>query len=116
MSMDHESAGSGRMDWDARRQAQHDRAFEVAQGLGEIPPWALTFMRLYAHPSRPSVEDVLADWPEDGTVPAPTADEAQDLIARLKAMRPARPAPRGLSPLPAISLRPFLDARSELAV
>lgn len=115
MSMDRESAGAGRMDWDARRQARHDRAFEVVQGLGEIPPWALTFMRLYAHPSRPSVEDVLADWPA-WAGPPPTADEAQDLIARLKAMRPARPAPRGLSPLPAISLRPFLDARSELAV
>jgi hypothetical protein len=109
-----ERDGTSRDEWEAKKQAEHDRAFAVAQGVGETPPWALTFMCLYVQPSRPTVEGVLADWPAEAG-PPPTADEARDLIAHLKTILPARPAPRRLRPFPAVTPRPFLDARSEPA-
>jgi len=77
------------MDWDAERQAQHERAFE---GVQEPPPWALTFMALWARPTRPTIDHVLAHWPDNGPA-APTREDAiafrDHLLAANRAARRA---------------------------
>jgi|GEM_PF-4138306 len=103
MSMDRDGGGMS--------QAEHDRAFKVAGRLGEVPPWALTFMGLWAQPTRPPVTVVLANWPEDAPVPVPSYGQALRFLRRLRALRAARKGRKPLLAVRVVTRRRSSDVR-----